>query len=257
MKKLLLFIAFVGFFFQSKAQEQFVSKGKIIYEKKVNMLRKLEDWDMPDSYKDQVKKYQMSNWDYSFNEEKSLYKAAKKDESPTGNMYFIFGSSENTAQMYTDFTTGKRVIKKPIMNVDYLLDDTIPKLEWKIQQDVRVIAGYECRKAIARFNDTVYAVAFYTDKILAKGGPEGFTGLPGMILGLAIPRYYTTWFATKVELVAEDKLDLAVPSKGDKATTDKDYKKLVDLFTRYDSQDPLLKNQTPEDIRKRIYALVL
>lgn len=257
MKKLLLFITILGMFNQTHAQEQFISKGKIIFEKKVNMLRKLEDWNVSGDFKDNIKKYQMSNWEYSFNDSKSLFKAAKKDESPSNSQFFFFGSSENTAQMYTEFASGKRILRKPIMGVDYLLDDTIPKLEWKIQQDIRVIAGYECRKAIARFNDTVYAVAFYTDKILPKGGPEGFTGLPGMILGLAIPRYFTTWFATKVELVAEAQLDLTAPTKGDKAVSEKDYKKMVDLFTRYDYQEPSLKNQTPADIRSRIFGLVL
>ncbi len=45
--------------------------------------------------------------------------------------------------------------------------------------------------------DSVYVIAFYTDQIIPSGGPESFNGLPGMILGIAIPRINTTWFATK------------------------------------------------------------
>ncbi len=38
-----------------------------------------------------------------------------------------------------------------------------------------------------------------------------------MILGLAIPRLYTTWFATKVQLAVDDKLIVApAPPKKDK-----------------------------------------
>ncbi len=40
--------------------------------------------------------------------------------------------------------------------------------------------------------------AFYTDEITIPGGPCSISGLPGMILGLTIPRLYTSWIATKI-----------------------------------------------------------
>ena len=66
--------------------------------------------------------------------------------------------------------------------------------------------------------DSVYVVAFYTDEIAVTGGPESFNGLPGMILGLAIPRLATTWFATKVELIDPKPTDFAIPARGKKIT---------------------------------------
>ncbi|MGZ5287229.1 MAG: GLPGLI family protein, partial [Flavisolibacter sp.] len=57
------------------------------------------------------------------------------------------------------------------------------------------------------------------DGILPSSGPESMGGLPGMILGLAIPRLYTTWFATKVELItASDEQKITPPQKGKKST---------------------------------------
>ncbi|RZL07291.1 MAG: GLPGLI family protein, partial [Pedobacter sp.] len=151
----------------ASAQEVFIPHGKINFEKRVNMVRTLEDnkW-LPDDYKDKMAKYQASNWTYTFTEDKSLYKAGPVESS--ANSMFFFGSN-NPGQIYTDLANNSRVINKGISGVDYLLKDTIPKLEWKIYNEVRNIAGYECRKAVARFNDTVYVVAFYTDKILTKG----------------------------------------------------------------------------------------
>ena len=64
--------------------------------------------------------------------------------------------------------------------------------------------------------DSVYVVAFYTDEILAPGGPESFTGLPGMILGLALPHEHITWFATKVEISAPSPSEITPPTKGKK-----------------------------------------
>ena len=69
--------------------------------------------------------------------------------------------------------------------------------------------------------DSVFVVAFYTDQIMVSGGPESFGGLQGMILGLAIPRLHTTWFATKVEnLSAKDEQQIIAPTKGKKITKD-------------------------------------
>jgi GLPGLI family protein len=48
--------------------------------------------------------------------------------------------------------------------------------------------------------DSIYVVAFYSEEIVPSGGPESFSGLPGMILGVALPHDNVTWFATKVEI---------------------------------------------------------
>lgn len=238
----------------SKAQNVFVTSAKITYEKKLNLQRQMANntW-ISDDAKDKMKKYVTTLWDYSFNETTSSYKAQKKENSGS-DMMFAFSSGQNTAEMFTDLGKNKRVIKKSVMGEDYILPDTIPHLDWKIMHDVRKIAGYDCRKAIAVINDSVYVVAFYTDEILLKGGPEGFTGLPGMILGLAIPRYNTTWFATKVESVNVPIYAITEPAKGKRADNEKEFKKLIELYTRYDDK----KNPRKiEDIKKNLYGFLL
>ncbi len=87
-----------------------------------------------------------------------------------------------------------------------------------MNDEIRTIAGFECHKAVARICDSVYIVAFYTDEITLSGGPESFHGLPGMILGLAVPRLYTTWFATKVEMAPPVEKDFAISSRGKKVS---------------------------------------
>jgi GLPGLI family protein len=64
--------------------------------------------------------------------------------------------------------------------------------------------------------DSIYVVAFYTDEILAEGGPESFTGLPGMILGISLPHEHVSWFATKVEAVNVTEAQVTPPVKGKK-----------------------------------------
>ncbi|MFN7274962.1 MAG: GLPGLI family protein, partial [Bacteroidota bacterium] len=62
----------------------------------------------------------------------------------------------------------------------------------------------------------VYVVAFYSDQIPVSSGPESFGNLPGMILGLAVPRLSITWFATRVELTAPTAQLLQPSLKGKK-----------------------------------------
>lgn len=236
-----------------KAQTVFIKSAKITFEKKINQKQQLASntW-ISDDARDKMSKYRISNWDYSFNDSCSIYKLKPKETLNDNNFFFIAG--ENTNEMYTDFSKKARVIRKPINGEDFILKDTIPHLNWKIMHDVRQIAGYECRKATAVINDSVTVVAFYSEEILLKGGPEGFTGLPGMILGLAIPRYNTTWFATKVEAKNVPILNIVPPSKGKRTDTEKDFKKMIDLYTRYDDK----KNPRKiEDIKKELYKLIL
>jgi GLPGLI family protein len=67
--------------------------------------------------------------------------------------------------------------------------------------------------------DSIYVVAFYTDQIPVSGGPESFTGLPGMILGIALPYEHITWFATKISEMPIDPKDLTLPATKKQAIT--------------------------------------
>lgn len=198
----LIFIAFPGL----SAQELFVKQAKITYEKKKGMVKEMKDTPFGAAFA----KGGVTNWTLTFNQEHSLYKSILIDDD--AGMYREAMNQNLKDEFYFDFQTTLRTRKKTLNKDIYLLEDTIPFLKWKILPEIRQIAGYECRKALTIINDSVYVVAFYTDKILLKGGPEGFNGLPGMILGMAIPRLQTTWFATKVELTPFDPKELQVPA---------------------------------------------
>lgn len=253
MKKSALTISLLLIIVLVKAQTVFIQSAKITFQKRINQKQQLaeNDW-ISDDAKDKMSKYRTSDWEYNFNDSTSIYRAKPKESLNDSQFFFIAG--DNTNEMFTDFGKKTRILRRPINGEDFILKDTIPRLKWKIMHDVRKIAGYECRKAIAVINDTVSVVAFYTDEILLRGGPEGFTGLPGMILGLAIPRYNTTWFATKVEAKNVPILNIAAPTKGKRTDNEKDFKKLIDLYTRYDDK----KNPRKiEAIKKELYTLIL
>lgn len=202
-----------------QAQTQFLAKGKIEFERKINVHRQFELEDNDTWYKEYVSKlpkFYLSYFDLYFSDDKTVYKHNRDGDGPK-NIWGLGPAKENV--IMTDlnkhaFTGAKRVFEE-----NYLVQDSVRNIQWKITSETRDIAGFSCRKAVGVICDSVYVVAFYTDEILVSGGPESFNGLPGMILGLAIPRLYTTWFATKVQLIEPTAGDLAVPTKGRKVNT--------------------------------------
>jgi GLPGLI family protein len=89
-----------------------------------------------------------------------------------------------------------------------------------------VIAGFNCRKAVSKIFDSVYVFAFYTDEIMISGGPCTINGLPGMILGMTIPRLFTSWIATKV-MINEVNEAAIKPSSTKKAFPNKEFRNLL------------------------------
>lgn len=200
------------------AQQQFLGHGKIEFERKINVHKQIDPEEGSDWYKDFILKqprYYTTYFDLQFNGSKTVYKPGRETE-PFRNWWLVGPSKDNV--VIADLETLLVNSQKKVFEETYLLQDTVGKIQWKITEELRTIAGFECRKAVAIICDSVYVVAFYTDEIPVTGGPESFNGLPGMILGLAVPRLYTTWFATKVELVEPKATDFALPSRGKKIT---------------------------------------
>jgi GLPGLI family protein len=127
-----------------------------------------------------------------------------------------FGPIANKNVVYTDYKTETSVSQKPVFEETFLVQDSLQKIKWKITPDIRTIAGFDCRKAIGIVDDTIAVFAFYTDQIMITGGPESIHGLPGMILGVGIPRLHTTWFATKVEVNNINMAPVVPATKGKK-----------------------------------------
>lgn len=223
---------------QMDAQD-FVTRAKIEFEKKINIRRSLAGQNMPQQTKEEFPDFLVSYYDLIFTEGASIYKAGRDNEADNQSVRPLFFSPKSKSIYYTNFATSQVVVKNVLMQEEFLFEDSIPPIKWKIGKEIRKIAGYECRKAIGRIFDSVYLVAFYAEELVVKGGPEGIQGLPGMILGLAIPRHNTTWFATKVELAEIDESVIAAPGiKGKKPTTEEMKRKLIKLFSNTSAKDP-------------------
>ena len=198
------------------AQQQFITQGKIEYERKTNQQAFMDESSMwGEMAKSNLPKFVTFYYDLTFKGDRTLFKVGRDPDTKQNKFWGIF-DSENT--ILTRLDSNSSVTQRSIYGDIYLVADSLRNIAWKITPEIRKIAGFDCRKAVGRVMDSIVVIAFYTDEIVTTGGPESFNGLPGMILGLAIPRLHTTWYATKLQLVEVTDKDLLTPKKGKKFT---------------------------------------
>lgn len=206
----------------TQAQEKFIFEGRIEYERKINMHRQADfseqgfDW-----YKEFIKRspvFHNSNFVLLFNKTQSIYQPM--GEMPATELTWLLGPAKDNI-VYNDLEKYERRSHKSVFEKRYVVFDSLQAASWRITDEKRTIAGIECRKAVTIICDSVYVVAFYADEIAVSSGPESFGGLPGMILGLAIPRLHTTWFATKVNLAAPASKDFELKGRGQQTDSQK------------------------------------
>lgn len=224
----LLWILLTSTGYQLFAQNtRFISEGVIEYDKTVNMYALIKkNYSNDDSfyaqafesYKKNQPQFKILKSTLSFSKDKSVFNPTKDKQVQSNGFFGGEPAAQQNNVVYNDFATGLSTIQKTVFEETFLLKDTTRRITWKITDEIREIAGYSCRRANAIVMDSIYVVAFYTDKIPVSGGPESFSGLPGMILGVALPHDNTTWFATKVTDAAVPANVIIPPVKG-KLTT--------------------------------------
>ena len=201
------------------AQQKFIYEGRIEFERRINIHRQFDDEEMRSEwFKDFIKRqpaFHSSAFTLDFKGNQSIYKI--NGELQKLEMEWLMGPAKENV-IYTDFEKQSRQSKKTVYEKTFLVADSTGRFQWKITDEKRTIAGMDCRKAVGIMCDSVYIVAFYTDEIPVSGGPESFDGLPGMILGIAIPRLHTTWFATKVQLTEPVAKDFEISARGTSKT---------------------------------------
>jgi len=211
MKIKIFFLSAFFFFVQQLHAQLFVDKAVIEYEVKVNIKKTMGNNSWEEMIKENLPPFKTGYFQYSFADNKSIYKF---DHWDTKKVPEWMRKSDEENVWYFDHNNGRINMQKNIWGSNFNVDDSIPVIEWRLTNENRVIAGYNCRKAVGKILDSVYVFAFYTNEINISGGPCSISGLPGMILGMTIPRMYASWIATKVMV---DKVDLTaikpVPAK--------------------------------------------
>lgn len=256
---------------QIQAQKDF--QGMAVYESKTQA-PKLEGMrtnrditpEMQKNMEERMKQMLEKTFILNFDKSASIYKEEEKLDAPgqQGGMRIMMNSfMGGGGTFYKDVKTKSYTVDKEFMGKEFLVVDSLPKLNWKLEQETRLIGGYNCYKATAvkepsktdfrnfrpkkqddkqeeakktsgetktNFADNfempkeIVVTAWYTPEIPVNQGPENYWGLPGLIL--EINDGTTTILCSKVVLNAKEKVEIK-PAKKGKVVSQKEYDETV------------------------------
>jgi len=203
----------------------------------------------------------------NFDKNASIYKEEEKLDAPggqAGGMRMMGSFMGGGGTHYKNIKDKTFTIDKEMMGKEFLIQDSLPKLDWKLGQETKEIGGYMCFKATAmqkasqsdfrnfkmkkadenkdkkeettekskstnfmqegEIPKEIEVVAWYTPEIPVSQGPEGYYGLPGLILEVSAGK--TVMLCSKVVMNVKDKKEIKAPTKG-KVVTQKEYDEIV------------------------------
>lgn len=205
----------------------------------------------------QMKKMFEKTFVLNFNRTESIYKEEEKLDAPGSNPAFKMMSSMmgGGGVQYKNIKEKVSLQEKDIFGKEFLVTDTLPKIQWKMLNETKKIGEYTCYKATAevpvdRSNmmnykpkkgaeeamkekseeelkktnfmdmvempDTKTITAWYAPEIPVSQGPENYWGLPGLILEVSDDK--TTILCSKIVLNVKEKAEIKKPTKGEKVS---------------------------------------
>lgn len=183
-----------------------ISSAKITYERKTNLYKKFKDENMKNWIKE-ADKIKLDYFELFFNDTCSVFKPIESELKEN----FGWATAKNI--VYQNFNSGKRYTIKDMWGEQLHIADSLRVRQWHISESTRKIAGYNCRKAVWRANDSTRIYAWFSYDLVTSTGPESFYGLPGTILGLATEDGGIVYFAKKVEFIQADAAQVSPPTK--------------------------------------------
>ena len=258
MSKLIFTIALV-FTIQIGIMAQ-TFQGMAVYESKTSMAEfksrmegnKNITLEMQKNMQDRMKAMFEKTFILNFDKSASIYKEEEKLDSPgqnNGGMRMMSSMTGGGGTYYKDIKQKVYTVDKEFMGKEFLVKDSLPNLNWKMEGETRVIGGYNCFKATAirpisktdmrnfgppkeestatKSDDTkkktnfmddtaiakeVVITAWYTPEIPVNQGPESYWGLPGLIL--EVNDGSTVILCSKIVLNPKDKVEIKPSTKG-------------------------------------------
>ena len=209
--------------------QKFVDKAVIEFEVNTNLKKMMSENSWSEKMKETMSDLKTSYYTYAFADNKSVFKFDRWSPKTRIPKYEKDEDEENV--WYFDLNSKLATMQKQVAGTNFVMTDSLMKIDWKITNENREITGYNCRKAVGKIFGDVYVFAFYTDEIMISGGPCSINGLPGMILGLTIPRLHTSFVATKVDLKNIAATEI-VPVKAKKVYTEKELRTTLTDVTK-------------------------
>ena len=206
MKQLIFLFSLLSVVTISVAQD---AQGRIVYERTTKLQIRIND----DAFKNSLPQERKDKFELLYAGNKTLWRAVE-DDSPEPDIHMDNGNGAQVRILvpgtndvtYSDFQSQRKVEKKELFSKEFVVEDSIRRLKWKIGTDSKKILGFDCKMATAQriqpgvrvtmdngemkrqeVMDTAAIVAWFTDAVPGYGGPESYQGqLPGTILEVDI-----------------------------------------------------------------------
>lgn len=234
-------------------------QGVATYKTQRKFEIKMDSTKMNDAMQTQMiemmKKQFQKTYTLTFDKSSSLYQQEAELEKPQvggGDFQMSFGNSGSDV-FYKNIKDQSYIDQKETMGKNFLIKDSISKIEWQLESDTKYIGEYLCFKAtytkqIPKMNfnfssntnkedekteETEEASemeeriisAWYTPQIPVSNGPAKYQGLPGLILEIHDGKL--TIICSKIVINPEDKVVIEAPTKG-KEVNQTEYDDIMD-----------------------------
>lgn len=141
-------------------------------------------------------------------------------------MSMTFDFQQPDEKLYMDLDARKTLDQKDFMGKQFLVEGSPRKIDWKLGKGKKKIAGHICIEATTMESDTIPVTAWFSPKIKSSIGPDGYGGLPGMILQIDKSNGDHLITATEVNLNKPNMDLISAPTKGKKISQEK-YEQVV------------------------------
>ncbi len=269
MKNIFFSLLFTALAIPAIAQE---FQGTATYQSKTNTSEWMDKIsgnsqitpDMQKMIEDRMKKMSEKTFILNFGKSNSIYKEEEKLDAPGtdgGSRRMMASVMGGGGTYYKDIKNKNFIVDREFMGKEFLVQDSLPKYDWKMESESRQIGGYTCYKATAvkavdksdfrnmgfkkedkkdadkkasisksniidmlEMPDNVAITAWYAPEIPVSHGPESYYGLPGLILEINDGK--TVILCSKVVLNPKEKVTIKAPTKG-KVVSEEEYNKIV------------------------------
>ncbi len=224
LKNFLLF-----FIFSFTVSVVFAQNGYAYYKKQMSSISQ----ETPNKYmKQALKQLRTQEYELSFNKNSALFKKVEVlsiENNPVVEA-FTQAISNFTGEVYFDRIKKTIIHKKDFSGVTFLINKK--DISWSLTQDTLKIDNYLCYKAtttrVIENSEGIHKLkvtAWYAPEIPLPYGPDGYGGLPGLILQLENNGTLTIIKRMKF-LNNKTTIKISLPTKG-KTVTEEEFNKIA------------------------------
>jgi GLPGLI family protein len=220
-------------------------EGVVRYLMTQNWIKKMESVDYISKQQKEKMSYMWGNnseWktyaNLFFKGQETLYLDSEEEAQ---EREWRYSGKKETFYIWRDYANNKVKDAIGLQGTVYLIEDSIAAPNWKILNEMKEVMGHVCMNAT--YTDTTTKrnfVAWFALDMPMNGGPERFSGLPGLILEVEVDNGAVIFTADKIEKKSVAK-EMVVPQKKKlKKTTEAGYNAAIKAHF-----DERRKNQEP------------